>query len=162
MIMEFFIEHTGYSEQRTLMYREDEFSFDMEPWVYGLDFEIAVNTLTLTVVDGKIIQLNGFCGLNRKMKTNYNVPQNQKGELRVLHPETYWDRAGCYGVNNEDWAVYVNVQTGWVCIGNPEKKGSAVEFINNCVAVIDDKELVSLWLKPIKFPSFGICNLDLI
>jgi uncharacterized protein YbdZ (MbtH family) len=56
-------------------------------------------------------------------------------------------------MNNEDWLVHVNVKTGWVCIGNPEKKGNAVEFINNCVAVIDDKEFVSLWLKPLKLPN---------
>jgi hypothetical protein len=153
--MKFSIEYTGNSEQRTLIYREDEYSFDMEPWwSYGLDFEIAVNTITLTVVDGKIIQLSGFCGLNKKMKANHNVPQSQKGELRVLHPEKYWDIAGCYGVNKEDWSVRVNVKTGWVCIGNPEKKGNAVEFIKNCVAVVsEDNEFLSLWLKPDKLPD---------
>jgi len=63
--MEFFIEYTGIPEQRTLMYREDEFSFDMEPWVYEMDFDIAINTLT--VVDSKVVQLSGFCGLNKNM-----------------------------------------------------------------------------------------------
>ncbi len=144
--MEFFIEYTGNSEQKVLIYREDEFSFDMEPWIPGLDFEIAINTLTLSVIDGKITQLNGFCGLNKKMKANYAVPQSRKGDLKILHPEKYLDKAGCYGVNKEDWTVYVNARTGWVCLGNPEKQNNAVEFINNCVAVIDDdKNFVSLW-----------------
>ncbi|MDR1199328.1 MAG: hypothetical protein LBK94_10040 [Prevotellaceae bacterium] len=152
--MEFTIEYTGSSEQKTLIYREDEFSFDMEPWIPGLDFEIAINTLTLTIIDGKVTQFNGFCGLNRTMKANYTVPQSQKGELRVLHPERYWDKSGTHGINKEDWPVYVNIQTGWVCIGNPERKGNAVEFINNCVAVIDDgREFISLWLKPEKLPD---------
>jgi hypothetical protein len=57
-------------------------------------------------------------------------------------------------VNKEDWPVYVNIRTGWVCIGNPENKGNAVEFINNCVAVIDENKcLASLWLKPKKLPD---------
>ena len=35
-----------------------------------------------------------------------------------------------------------------------EKQGNAVEFINNCVAVIDDdKEFISLWLKPQSLPN---------
>ena len=152
--MKFFIEYTGNSEQRKLIYREDEYSFDMEPSVYELDFELAINTLTLTVVDEKIIQLSGFCGLNKKMKSNYDTPQSQKGELKVLNSEKYLKKSGCYGVNNEDWPVYVNTHTSWVCIGDPLKKNNAVEFINNCIAVIDDnKEFRALWLKPLKLPG---------
>jgi hypothetical protein len=110
--MKFIVDYNNNPEQRTLIYRADEFSFDMEPWYCGLDFEIAVNTLTLSVIDGKITQFNGFLGLNKKMKTNYATPQSKKGALKVLNPEKYLDRAGCYGVNKEDWSVYVNVQTG--------------------------------------------------
>ncbi len=152
--MKFAVEHTGISEQKRLIYRADEFSFDMEPWLSGLDFEIAVNTLTLIVIDGKVTQLGGFCGLNNKMKADCIVPQSRKGELKVLHPEKYWDKAGAHRLNKKDWSVVVNVQTGWVCIGNPVTKGDAVEFINNCIAVIDDDmELISLWLKPLKLPN---------
>jgi len=154
MIMEFLIENTGNSEQRTLIYREDEFSFDMEPWVHEIDFDIAINTLTLTVVDSKVIQLSGFCGLNKNMQANYDVPQNKKGELKILHSENYSGGIGCYGLNKDTLPVYVNAQTGWICIGEPQKQGNAVEFINNCVAVIDDnRKFVSLWLKPQKFPE---------
>ncbi|MBX2920659.1 MAG: hypothetical protein KF816_17600 [Melioribacteraceae bacterium] len=150
--MKFEIEYTGVSEDRLLIYRTEEHSFDMEPWVYELDFEIAINTLTLTFVDGKIIQLNGFCGLSKRMKSNYEVPKSQKGILKVL--DDLKSGVGSYSINKEDLPVYVNTQSGWVCIGNPEKKGNAVEFINNCVAVIDDdKEFVSLWLKPDRLPD---------
>ncbi len=148
--MKFEIEYTGVSEDRLLVYHIEEHSFDMEPWIYELDFEIAINTLTLTGVDKKIIQLNGFCGLNKKMKSNFEVPKSQKGILKVLN-----DLAGIgsYSTGKEDLPVYVNTNTGWVCIGNPEKKGNAVEFINNCVAVIDDdKGFASLWLKPQSLP----------
>jgi len=154
MIMEFFIEYTGNSEQRTLTYREDEFSFDMEPWVHEIDFEIVINKIALTAVESKVIQLSGFCGLNKNMRADYNVPQSKKGELKILRSENYPSGVGCYGVNKNDWPVYVNVQTGWVCIGEPQKQGNAVEFINNCIAVIDDnKEFISLWLKPQKLPN---------
>jgi hypothetical protein len=126
----------------------------MEPWVYQIDFEIAINTLTLTVVDGKIIQLSGFLGLNQKMKANYATPQAKKGVLKIFNPEEYLVKAGCYEVSKGEYSIYINIKTGWVCIGNPEKNGNVVEFINNCIAVIDDdKQFVSLWLKPDKLPN---------
>jgi len=59
-----------------------------------------------------------------------------------------------YGINSDDeWPVYVNQKTGWICVGNPERSGEAVEFMNNCVAVVDNNnKLVSLWLKPQELP----------
>jgi hypothetical protein len=85
------------------------------------------------------------------MKSNYQVPEFQKGILKVEHNLKY---GFAYRINEKDISVYVNTQTGWVCIGNPEKKGDTVEFINNCVAVIDDeKNFISLWLKPEKLPN---------
>ena len=58
-------------------------------------------------------------------------------------------------INRDDLPMFINTESGWVCIGNPEAKGRAVEFINNCVAVINDNcEFVSLWLKPESLPKF--------
>lgn len=41
--------------------------------------------------------------------------------------------------------MVVNKSTGCVWVGNPESGGDAVEFMDNAVAVVDDKELVALW-----------------
>jgi hypothetical protein len=149
--MKFIIESCNSIEERLLTYISEECSFDMEPIVSKMDFELIVNKLSLTVIDEKIIQLWGFCGLGEWMKSNYQVPEYKKGILKVEHNLEF---GFAYGINDEEFPVYVNVQTGWVCIGNPEKRGDAVEFINNCIAVIDDnKEFVSLWLKPKSLPN---------
>lgn len=152
--MKFIIEYGRPAEQRLLTYIEEECSFDMEPIVRGIDFELILNKLSLSVVDNKIIQLWGFCGLDKSMKSSYQVPEHKKGCLRVEHDLNY---GFAYGINDDDdyeYPVYINIQSGWVCIGNPEKKGNTVEFINNCVAVIDDdKDFVSLWLKPERLPD---------
>jgi len=125
----------------------------MEPIVNEIDFELILNKLSMSVVDNRIIQLWGFCGLDKSMKSNYQVPEHRKGILGVEHDLKY---GFAYGINSDDdyeYPVYVNTKTGWVCIGNPERKDNAVEFINNCVAVIDDNnDFVSLWLKPEKLP----------
>ncbi len=148
--MKFVIEYGNPVEERLLTYILKECSFDMEPIVSEIDFELILNKISLSVVDNKIIQLWGFCGLDKSMKSNYQIPEYQKGALCVEHNLNF---GFAYGINDDDLPVHVNVQTGWICIGNPEKKGNAVEFINNCVAVIDDdKEFISLWLKPQRSP----------
>lgn len=152
--MKFIIEYSNLVEQRLLMYIPEEYSFDMEPIVSEIDFELILNKLSLSVVDDRIIQLWGFCGLDKSMKSNHQVPEYRRGILRVEHNLKF---GFAYGINDDDnyeYPIYINVQTGWVCIGDPEKKGNAVEFINNCVTVIDDdNEFVSLWLKPQSLPD---------
>ena len=151
--MEFRIEYTGCSEQRILTYDDKEFSFDMEPLVSEIDFDVVINTLSLAVVDDKIVQLWGFLGLNKKMiVSDIIIPTNKKGVLRVLDK---LKPGFAYSISKEEYPVYVNVLSGWVCIGNPHQQGNAVEFIDDCIAVIgDNKEFISLWLKPKKLPVF--------
>ncbi|MDQ0593694.1 RHS repeat-associated protein [Chryseobacterium ginsenosidimutans] len=148
-IMKFIIEYNGKPEQRLLIYRNDEYSFDMDPWDYEMDFDIIINKLTLTVVNNKIIQLSGFCGLNNAMKNNYDIPKSKKGILKIVDNLNY---GFAYNLG-DNFPVYINIQTGWICIGVPDKHGNAVEFINNCIAVIDtNEELIALWLKPEELP----------
>jgi len=150
--MKFSIEYTGKTEQRLLTYNLVEFSFDIEPTIQFVDFDIVVNKLNLTVVDQhKIIQVWGFCGLSHSIKSNYEVPKYEKGLLKII---TDFKPGLSYRLASEELPIYVNLKTGWICIGDPLKIGTAVEFINNCVAVIDDdKEFVSLWLKPHILPA---------
>ena len=137
-----------YFWQQQLIYIPEEYSFYRDSVVNKIDIELIVNKISLTVSDNIIVNVSGFCGLDKTMKSNYQVPAFQKGILKVEHNLKY---GFAYGINEKDLPVHINIQTGWVCIGNTEKRGQAVEFINNCVAVIDDnQEFVSLWLKPQK------------
>lgn len=151
--MKFSIEYTSNIEPRKIIYHIDEWSFDTEPTVQEINFDIVLNKINLTAIgaDNRIAQVWGFCGLDKKMKSSYEVPERRKGILKVL--EDLPSGVGSFSINKRNVPVYVNTQTGWVCVGDPEGKGNAVEFINNCVAVIDeDKEFVSLWLKPETLP----------
>jgi hypothetical protein len=144
--MKFDICYDSQVEDKLLLYRRDEFSFDMEPWINEIDFEIAINTLTLSVVDNTVIQLSGFCGFNGREDLSYQVPEFKSGVLKVADN---LESGFAYKIFKEDLPVYVSEQTGWVCIGSPEMYGRAVEIIRNCIVVISsDKEFVSLWLKP--------------
>lgn len=154
--MKFKIDYTGNPEKKNLVYHSDEYSFDMKPWVNIMDIELALNRLTLTVVSNEVIQVNGFCGLAGYMNSNICIPEYSKGKLKIEHN---LKDGFAYAIYNEDQPVYLNIQSGWVCIGNPLKLGDAVEFIQNCVAVISaDGELLSLWLKPKSLPKFEEYN----
>ncbi len=152
--MKFSLEYTDILEQRELLYNAEEYSFDTEPSVQEVNFDILLNNLNLTVVDenNKIVQIWGFCSYLGWIRSNYNVPWFRKGVLKVI--DNLEAGVGSYRVNSKEFPIYVNLQTGWLCIGNPDEKGYAVEFINNCVAVVDSKkDLVSLWLKPKSLPQ---------
>lgn len=99
------------------------------------------------MVNNKVIQIWGFCGFATCMQSDFRVPQNRKGTLTVIGD--FKSGVGSYRINAKDSPVYLNSRTGWVCVGNPQISGHAVEFINNCVAVINNiGDFVALWLKP--------------
>jgi hypothetical protein len=152
--MKFIIEYGHPVKQRILTYIQEECSFDMEPFVNNYDFELALNKLTLSIANDTVIQISGFSGFNEWIKSSYQVPESKNGSLVVKHNFKY---GFSYRINDDDgyeYPVYVNLQTGWVCIGDPKKKENAVEFINNCVAVIgSNKEFIALWLKPQALPA---------
>lgn len=147
--MKFIVDYNDYCGFKQVIYRKDEHSLDTIPWLHEIDFDIALNTLTLTVIDSKMVQLNGFCGLANAQRLKCTPPANQKGVIKVVDSESYaWD-AVCVSICNEDVPTYINSKTGWICLGNPYKEGIAVEFIDNCIFVVDEnQEFVSLWVHP--------------
>ena len=129
----------------------------MYPITSQVDLELILNKLSLSVIDNKIIQLWGFCGLNEQMKFKSNPPEYKKGSLKVEHN---LKQGFAYSINDEELPVYVNVETGWVCIGNPSdyENDNAVEFISNCIAVINNNNFSSLWLRPQSLPNLSDSN----
>lgn len=150
--MNFIIKYGDNVKRRILTYLQDEYSFDVNIVVNEINFDIYVNKLNLTVVDKNlVIDVSGFCPYGAWIKSDIKIPSYKKGLLIV---KDEFESGFSYGVNNDDWLEYVNIKTGWVCIGNPDKSGKAVEFVDNCVAVIGkNSKLISLWLKPEILPD---------
>lgn len=150
--MQFNVFYTKHQlEPKTLSYIADDYSFDVEPHVTLIDFYIAINYLCLTVVDKQVVEVSGFCPYGTWIETSFTAPHYKSGILEViddLEPGRTW------ALDDEIWPIHVNKSTGWVCIGNPEATGEAVEFMNNAVAMVHDKQLIALWLKPEKLPDF--------
>ncbi len=150
--MKFLIEDSDTVADKELVYLIDECSFYMGKINHDVDVEWILNKISLASSDNTIIHISGFCGLSISMNSNICVPEYSKGRLKVEHN---LKKGFAYGIYDDDQPIHLNTKSGWVCIGDPLKLGKAVEFIQNCVAVINsDGQLLSLWLKPKSLPVF--------
>jgi hypothetical protein len=146
--MNFLIDFNKKNMEKVLTYLPDEFSFDMEPAIYEINCYVLLNKIDLAIDENNcIVHLSGFCPYTAWVKTHLKVPNYRKGTLEV---KNQLEPGFSYRINDYEWPVYINDRDEWICIGNPEKKGEAVEFLSGCVAVIYQEKLESLWLDPKK------------
>lgn len=144
----------GKAEMRTLYYLIDEFSFLMIPSEKSIDFELMINDIALTVAAGRVVDLDGYCSKKEWNNIDLIVPKYQQGNLYVIGNLRYGFANSIYF---ERQRVLFDEKTGWICIGNPAARKVAVEFVENCIAVIDDLgHLEALWLHPIMEYSIGV------
>lgn len=47
-----------------------------------------------------------------------------------------------------DWGIQYDSKTGWICVGKSgvEMVGQSVEFLNNCIAVLNGKSLEEIFI----------------
>lgn len=153
--MKFLIQEPQEDQNFSLIYRNEDYSFDREPHD-GTGFtSIMINDLQLEIdEEGKIIYVWGLCPLILHEETN-EVPSEYKACSLVA----LLNRPPVPGISyrlNEDkrWPIYINKKKGWVCLGNPETKNKQlIEFAPNCVATMDGQELIAVWLHPEKLPE---------
>jgi len=146
--MKFRVNYAGGVEERSLKYWADEYSFDSEPPVGDVLFDAVLNKLNLSANDnGRIVQIWGYCPYGEWQDTNHRAPFAKQGELIVIDD---LEPGYSYRINSDsDWPVFCNHDSGWVCIGSPNTHGQAVEFMSNCISVVNDEgDLVALWLRP--------------
>lgn len=127
-----------------LTYNPKEFAFSFQP-KEPYDYYLTLNSLTLGVnLPSGVVEVDGYCPLNWAIY-NHSVPSFKQGRWMVTDEK---EAGFVYRINSEDWPVYANEKTGWVCIGDPANKTTGLEFATNCVAIIENENLAALWLKP--------------
>ncbi len=143
----------GNIQSSHLVYLPDDYSLITQPCLPESNFCVMINRLSLTIdKHHRIIDLGGVFGhLGCWIKKKLLVPPYVPGELKIIgnlkSGYSYRYSEDAYG--QEEWPVYIDQETGWLCVGDPEQTGSeAVEFINNCVAVVNHSHLKALWLRP--------------
>lgn len=128
----------------------DEDSFCYKPWK-DVDFSIIVgkgyNSLDLKLKTANVLQLTGFNPRKNWVPQSLVVPKNKTGLLKANISSDQQKGSGIQYVDN--WKTYYDEENGWICIGNPQcENGVAVEFAQNTLAVIDNRELKAIWIKP--------------
>lgn len=139
-------------QPKNLIYHPQEYSFTTKPHLLESNFCITINRLNLTVdAHHCIAEINGiFSNPASWIKKELRHPLHTAGKLKIISNlrsgtccRYNEDKQG----NEETWPVYFNPETNWLCIGNPENNGAAIEFITNCIAVICHSNLKALWFK---------------
>lgn len=134
------------SNHKNILYLNKEFSLDIEPYDNEIDFELSINQLCLTVVNQVITQITGYLP-NSSWNSTVKIPSSQVNSANLIIVDKY-ECGFCYRVFNDEQPVSFNYSLGWICIGNVNAKGEWIEFIKNCIAVIEDNNLKAIWIKP--------------
>ena len=136
-----------------LMYRPEEYSFDVEPKPQSGGSSLLVNDLQLEVDDdGRIIYVWGLCPYHAWSEKSLNVPCARSGALMVDIPDDLVPGISIR-ITRERWPVAVDRRSGWVRLGSDEAGDEAIEFAPGSIALLSDGRLVSLWLHPCSLPD---------
>jgi len=153
--MKFIIQEPQEDQNFSLVYRPEDYSFDIDPLDGTGDTSIMINDLQLEIDhEGKIMYVWGLCPLTKCKEIDEFPFKYKAGSLVAL-----LDKPPILGISyrlNEDslWPIYINNKKGWVCLGNPTTKNKElIEFAPNCVATMEGQELIGVWLHPKELPD---------
>lgn len=155
--MKFVIQKSEITQTFSLVYREEDYSFDTEPHDGSGFTSIMINDLQLEIDDeGKIIYVWGLCPLIKYEETN-EIPKNYKPNSLVALLDKPPIPGISYRLNEQiRWPIYINKKKGWVCLGNPKTKDNQlIEFAPNCIATLENQEIIAIWLKPKHLPKLA-------
>jgi hypothetical protein len=134
----------------TLVYRPEEYSFDMEPAPAKSFTSILIDDLNMEVDEaGRVISIWGLCPHTRWTEAKLTLPSSQKGVVLAIS-----DRPLLRGVSVRLNRVkylptYVDRDSGWVRIKATPLPAAAVEMFPGVIVEIDDHgQFSSLWLQP--------------
>ena len=150
-MMRFIITYENIVFNGQAQYLKDESSFFYDPWNdvnFSILIEQGYNSLDINLETGRVLQVTGINPNYNWIEKELVTPVFKRGILTVSFDEKRQEGTGIQYTN--DWQTYFNYKTGWVCIGNPDcnSESKSVEFAQNSVAVIDDGQLSSIWIRP--------------
>lgn len=137
-------------EKKTLLYIEEDYSFDMGINCETIGVSVLINEISLDINEkNEIISVWGFCPLINCLHTKCFPEFIQKKLLLVDSFNRPPPGVSIRYNDNTRWKVYHNIEKGWICVGDPNSIDCvSIEFLPNCVVSLKDTELKSLWLKP--------------
>ena len=153
--MEFCVQKSQKYQNFSLVYRNEDYSFDIEPYDGSGFTSIMINDLQLEINDeGKVIYVWGLCPLLEYKETEV-APQKYSTYSLVAQLDKPPTPGVSYRLNEDSrWPIHINKKRGWICIGNPKiKNNRLIEFAPDCIATMDGQELIAIWLRPKNLPQ---------
>jgi hypothetical protein len=137
-----------------LVYRPDEFSFDVEPQLAGFT-SVVVNELSLEVDEtGKLIKVWGYCPHLAWAKSTVMPPRADRFEVFAISDERFLGGVSQSVNSDRRWPVLVDPQSGWVCLESGRTATSYAEVSTGVILGLDDdQQLAFVYLKPKRLPE---------
>jgi hypothetical protein len=136
-----------------LVYRAEDHSFDTVNRTEDGEASLLVNDVQLEI-DGenRVLFVWGLCPHTSWAALMQGAPPARPARLRVIGLEL---QPGTSKRLNADarWRVSADRRSGWICLGDFQAAGEAIQFAPGAVAVLADGALKALWLKPTRFPD---------
>ncbi|NCF71768.1 MAG: hypothetical protein GWP59_08720 [Chlamydiales bacterium] len=152
--MKFLISDQVEKKQGDLVYINKEHSFDCTSGSTPVLCTVLINNLNLSLdEDYNLIAAWGLCPLVEAEPIDFFPEQYQAKKLRILIEEENIREDLCNGIslrlNDNEWPVYFNSFTRWICIGDPSLyEKELIEFSKGCIASLKKDELRGIWLNP--------------
>jgi hypothetical protein len=137
-----------------LIYRPGEFSFDIEPQ-QGSFTSVIVNELNLEVDEhGKLISVWGYCPYLAWEKSTISPPHADRLEVFAVSDKPFLMGLSLSVDPGRRWPVFVDQQSGWVCLDSRRTAISYAEVLTGVVLGFDaHDQLAAIYLKPLELPE---------
>jgi hypothetical protein len=149
---------TGGIPNRVLIYRANEYSFDVTPSASDAFASALLDDLNLELdVNGKVVSIWGMCPHTRWKEAALSPPSAIFGEVYFV-PDTPLVRGVSTRLNNDKKyrPVLVDLAAGWVCVQGEGAAASSVKILPGVIIEITAQgDLCALWLKPDSFPELA-------
>ena len=95
---------------------------------------------------GKCGPLRCFMAGVKVIQKELKIPQSRRGELYFKSAEEMIQYSGTMYMKFKD-TCYYNAKDNILCIGNLSQEGETVEFVENTYAVVNQSDLVAVFMK---------------
>lgn len=150
-MIEYLVNSKKIDRKKRPIYYVKEKSFLLEPQI-ETDFSILFGNLyfglDIDLNTGKVQAISGYSPKRQWKRNHLIIPKaTVEGELIVLSNDEWYPGQGIR-VTDGDWGIQYDSKTGWICVGKSgvEMVGQSVEFLNNCIAVLNGKSLEEIFI----------------
>jgi hypothetical protein len=139
---------------KVLVYRSDEYSFDVEPPSRNGSASVLVNDINLELDEtGRVVSLWGLCPHTRWRPKKLVTPASIQGQAQFNGSDMPLRVGESVRLNKDAWPVFVDTNSGWVSLDGGRTASRFIESLAHVLLGLDSNgDIVSLWLKPLKLP----------